>query len=251
MSKSREKKRKNFKKILNKTWAYGTIAAIIMVIVTGLILAIGTAYRNKQQLVLNALAQYNSTVLGYQKPETSQSRTLAFEKSVKMSIKDNSTLMNSIEDDCTSVELLEYFNNALMRIENYSADINSLIERLENANIDAWIISTNSGETYYGNKSDGTQMAGSVQMFNSSAITLDDFMAEIKSLLKNKQTILVNSETFGVYYLTASICENYCEVEDQLEDVDKLLVIIRILKCGYPTSELDTVLDYYDTIKNS
>jgi hypothetical protein len=76
-------------------------------------------------------------------------------------------------------------------------------------------------------------------------------MAEIKSLLKNKQTILVNSETFGVYYLTASICENYCEVEDQLEDVDKLLVIIRILKCGYPTSELDTVLDYYDTIKNS
>ena len=241
------KEKGKLKKRLNTLWKYGSLIAVVMVVLTILVVSISNAYSNKQQLVLNALNEYNSKVLGYQKTDN-KSRKLALDRSVKLSIKSNSELLESIKSKSFNAELLEYFNLCLMRVESYQGSIEELSEKLTNAQIDAWIVSDINGVYYYGSLSDGTTSTPTV--YNSSTESLDEFMSEFKGVLTDNKTVLITSDYFGVFLVTLEVCKSFNNAELN-EEVDKLLAIIRIMKCGYPTNNLDTIMEYYDTIKNN
>lgn len=254
-SEKKKKRGKKLKKIINKIWIWGTLGVLGIIILSGLITGLKSASDNKEKMVLEALNYYNQETLGYvSNPEESPSRSLVFATKDYLDLDVWEDLEDKLDDNSIDYQVTSYYNLKYCSIlyEECELTLNEIDEQLRNSGIEAWeIYDSNNAIQYYGSQDTKLTDIDTIKTYKSDAEDVDTYLAEIKDILSQKTTVLVQNDSFGSIFLTSGLSSEINEIKDQLESVDYTLVLIGILKCGSPEGSINDMISSYDTIVNN
>lgn len=251
-SENKKNRRKKIKKVINKVWVWGTVGTLGIIVLCGVISGLKTVSDNREEMVLEALNYYNQETLGYVgKAEEPTSRALVFEQKDNIDADKWDTLVEKLDASTLSYEFSDYYNLKYCNIvcEGTSANLGELHTALKDSGIEAWeIYDSDNAVQYYGSQDSELQTSEDIKVYQSTTDDLDVYLGEIKDILSKNTTVLVESDYFGVIYLTKGLGAEVKAIKDELESVDYTLVLARILKCGNPQGSVQSIVESYDTI---